>query len=49
MKILLDENIPKRLRFRLQGRPGITDVKTMKEMSWNGKTNGELLSLHDRK
>ncbi len=45
MKILLDENIPKRLRFRVQGRPGITEVKTIKEMGWNGKTNGELLGL----
>ena len=45
MKILLDENIPKRLRFRIQGRPGITEVRTIKEMGWNGKTNGELLSL----
>lgn len=45
MKILLDENIPKRLRFRIQGRPGISEVKTIKEMGWNGKTNGELLNL----
>lgn len=45
MKILLDENIPKRLRFRIQGRPGITQVSTIKEMGWNGKTNGELLRL----
>ena len=45
MKILLDENIPKRLRFRIQGRPGINEVKTIKEMGWNGKTNGELLNL----
>lgn len=45
MRILLDENIPRRLRFRIQGRPGITEVKTIKEMGWNGKTNGELLSL----
>lgn len=45
MKILLDENIPKRLRFRVQGRTGITEVKTINEMGWNGKTNGELLGL----
>ncbi len=45
MKILLDENIPKRVRFRLQGRPGITEVKTIREMGWDGKTNGELLGL----
>lgn len=45
MKILLDENIPRRLRFRIQGRTGITEVKTIKEMGWNGKTNGELLGL----
>lgn len=45
MKILLDENIPKRLRFRVQGRTGIAEVKTINEMGWNGKTNGELLLL----
>ncbi len=43
MKILLDENIPK--RFRVQGRTGIAEVKTINEMSWKGKTNGELLRL----
>ena len=36
MKILLDENIPKRLRFRVQGRTGITEVKTINEMGWTG-------------
>lgn len=45
MNILLDENIPKRLRFRIQGRPGITDVKTVNEMGWSGKKNGVLLEL----
>ena len=45
MKILLDENVPKRLRFRIQERPGITEVKTIREMGWNGKSNGELLRL----
>lgn len=42
MKILLDENFPKRLRFRLQERP---EVKTIKEMGWSGRKNGELLGL----
>ena len=45
MKVLLDENIPKRLQFRIQERPGITEVRTIREMGWNGKTNGELLHL----
>ncbi|WP_158552522.1 DUF5615 family PIN-like protein [Spirosoma telluris] len=45
MKILLDENLPKRLRFRLLSRHGITDVKTVREMGWNGRKNGELLGL----
>lgn len=45
MRILLDENLPKRLRFRLVSRIGISDVKTVREMNWNGRKNGELLGL----
>lgn len=42
MKILLDENIPKRLRFDFN----IDDeVSTVQEMKWEGKKNGELLGL----
>jgi hypothetical protein len=42
MKILLDENIPKRLRFDFD----IDDkVTTVQELKWQGKKNGELLGL----
>ena len=41
MRILLDENIPRRLKFEIVGH----DVKTVQEMGWSGKKNGELLSL----
>lgn len=43
MKLLLDENLPVKLkhRFREQG----IDAHTVRDMSWLGKQNGELLSL----
>ena len=42
MKILLDENLPKQLKADF----GIDyDVKTVRDMGWLGKKNGELLGL----
>jgi len=42
MKILLDENLPKQLKVDF----GIDyDVKTVRDMGWLGKNNGELLEL----
>ena len=42
MKILLDENIPKRLKSDF----GIDyEVRTVQELKWTGKKNGELLGL----
>ena len=41
MKILLDENLPHRLRPLLIGH----DVFTVAFMKWNGVDNGELLTL----
>ncbi len=41
MKILLDENLPRKLRTVL----GSHEVLTVQEMSWTGKKNGELLAL----
>ena len=41
MKLLLDENLPKRLKNNLQHH----EVYTVKEKGWNGKKNGELLLL----
>jgi predicted nuclease of predicted toxin-antitoxin system len=41
MKLLLDENIPKKLKYDLLE----FDVFTVQEMGWIGKQNGELLEL----
>jgi predicted nuclease of predicted toxin-antitoxin system len=42
MKILLDENLPKQLKADF----GIDyDVKSVRDMGWLGKKNGELLGL----
>lgn len=45
MKILLDENIPKRLRLDFGDDH---QVFTARQMGWNGKKNGELLGLLTR-
>ena len=42
MKILLDENIPKKLKIEL----GVEhEVVWVQELQWQGKKNGELLGL----
>lgn len=41
MKILLDENLPKKLKQDLHD----FQVFTVREKGWNGKTNGELIQL----
>jgi hypothetical protein len=41
MRILLDECVPRPLRRELTGH----DVRTIREMGWAGKKNGELLAL----
>lgn len=41
MKILLDECLPKKLKRDFKNH----EVKTVPEMGWNGKKNGELLLL----
>ncbi|MGB4773328.1 MAG: hypothetical protein WBP58_17825 [Chitinophagaceae bacterium] len=40
MKLLLDENLPKRLKLLFPSH----EVYTVKEKQWNGIKNGELLS-----
>ena len=40
MKILLDEALPKRLKKHFPGHV----VKTVADMGWRGKQNGELMS-----
>ncbi len=40
MRILLDECVPRPLRRELSGH----DVRTIQEMGWAGKKNGELLA-----
>lgn len=41
MKLLLDENIPKRLKKDFNEH----EVYTVSDLNWNGKTNGEFLKL----
>ncbi len=41
MKLLLDENLPKRLKADFPEH----NVYTVSDLGWNGKTNGELLKL----
>ncbi len=41
MKLLLDENLPKRLKHELN----MFEVATVQEMGWQSKRNGELLQL----
>jgi hypothetical protein len=42
IRILLDENLPKKLKFRFgEGY----EVLTVNDMGWNSKKNGELLHL----
>jgi predicted nuclease of predicted toxin-antitoxin system len=41
MKVLIDENLPRKLIAHLPGH----DCRTVSECGWSGKTNGELLAL----
>ena len=41
MKLLLDENLPKRLKQDFPNH----DIFTVRDMGWNGRKNGELLKL----
>jgi predicted nuclease of predicted toxin-antitoxin system len=41
MKLLLDENLPKRLKLDFINHI----VFTVRDMGWNGKKNGELMEL----
>ena len=43
MKLLLDENLPVKLKYRLIDK-GV-DAYTVRDMNWLGKENGELLNL----
>lgn len=42
MKILLDENLPKKIKVNFGEK---YDIFTVGDMGWNGKKNGELLGL----
>lgn len=42
MKILLDENLPRKLRLSFASDH---EIVTVREMNWLGKRNGELLGL----
>ena len=40
MRVLLDENLPRKLKYQITG-----EVKTVPECSWSGVKNGQLLRL----
>jgi predicted nuclease of predicted toxin-antitoxin system len=42
MKLLLDENLPRKLKYRFSKS---FEVFTVPDMGWNNKENGELLKL----
>jgi hypothetical protein len=42
MKILIDENLPLKLKESFDEK---NEVRTAREMNWQGKKNGELLGL----
>lgn len=42
MKILLDENLPRKLKLEFSDEH---QIFTVREKGWNGKKNGELLGL----
>jgi hypothetical protein len=41
MRVLIDECLPRKLKFQLPDH----ETKTVPEMDWAGRKNGELLSL----
>ena len=43
MKILIDENLPRKLATHLEGH----ECRTVVDCGWSGKKNGELLALAD--
>lgn len=43
MKILIDENLPRKLAAYFEGH----ECRTVVECGWSGKKNGELLALAD--
>ena len=45
MKVLIDENLPRKLAGHLKGH----ESRTVAECGWAGKKNGELLSLAEDK
>lgn len=44
IRILLDENLPRKLKWRLNSA-GVLDVLTVPERGWSGFKNGRLLRL----
>ena len=40
-KVLLDENLPVKIKFRLQD---VCDIFTVKDMDWNALENGDLIN-----
>ena len=40
-KVLLDENLPVKIKFRLQD---VCDIFTVKDMDWNALENGDVIN-----
>lgn len=40
-KVLLDENLPVKLRYRLQS---VCEIYTVKDKNWNALENGDLIN-----
>lgn len=47
IRILLDECLPKKLKYRIEELDSNFLTKTTPEMGWAGLSNGELLSVAD--
>jgi predicted nuclease of predicted toxin-antitoxin system len=48
IKILLDECLPKKLKYRIEELEQDFFTKTIPEMGWASRSNGELLSLAEK-
>ena len=44
-KVLLDENLPVKIKFRLQD---VCDIFTVKDMDWNALENGDLINAMEK-
>ncbi len=48
IRVLLDECLPKKLKYRIQELDSGFDAKTTPEMGWGSLSNGRLLSVDEK-